>query len=197
MADVRRRRRPAAPPPLVLREADRADAVLLARLIRRAFATVAARQGITRAAWPSFAAFTPASRVRELMDAGFRYVILEDGGRPVGCVCMRRLDPDPSLSPDTRGAAGWPVLARTVHVRHLAVLPEARGRGLGGRLLAHVVSRARRCRARRVTLGIVGPDKELQSWYARRGFQVLETASYNDLPCTVTWMVRNLGGTRA
>lgn len=180
-----------------IRPATRDDAVRLARLIRRAFAPVARRFGFTRANWAGHAAFTGARQVRRLMDAGFRYLVCESSGRWVGCVAYARRAPDPRRPGAVRGAAGRAVRVRTVHVRHLAVEPAWQGGGIGRMLMEAVEQRGRRWGARRVTLGIAAPDRRLGAWYVRRGFAVIETSAYNDLPCKVTWMSKRLVPRRA
>ena len=176
-----------------IREATRDEADLLARLIRDAFRTVADRFGFTPETWPKHAAFTPPERIVQLMDEGFRYFILRQSGRPCGCIALRRISPDPSRPCDARPrAAGRPVEVETVHLRHLAVLPAHRGRGLGQALLEHAIAEARRLGACRMTLGIVADDLPLRHWYERRGFTVTGTESYDGMPCLVTWMAMTL-----
>lgn len=158
----------------MIREATAEDVDLLVRLIREAFATVAARFAITPANWPRHSSNISPERVREMMAEGHRYFVLEDGGEPRGCVALRRDD------------------AETVHLRHLGVVPAARGRGLGRALLAHALTEARRLGARRATLGILAPDADLRAWYERHGFTVTETKTWPDIPIDVTFMARDL-----
>ena len=172
-----------------LRLATRDDAPLLAALVRDAFRPVAEEFGFTPENWPRHASFTPPERILELMDDGHRYVILECGGAPCGCIAYRYVASDPSAPPDARPrVAGRPVEAATLHLRHLGVVPAWRGRGLGRALLEHAVAEGRRLGARQVTLGIAAVDLSLQHWYERRGFTLTETLPYDGMPCQVTWM---------
>ncbi len=160
-----------------IRQARREEAVLLARLIRRAFATSARRMRMTRRTWPGHAAWTPAARVRTLMDEGFRYWILEEGGEARGCV-----------------ASAWRPEKSAMHVRHLAVLPRWRRRGFGRRLMARVVADARRRGAPRVTLGIAATDRGLRRWYERLGFAVSETRAWKGMPVRVAFLTMEFAG---
>jgi len=85
-----------------------------------------------------------------------RFLVLEEAGRIVGCA---------SLEPYGAGLA---------EIRSLAVDPEARGHGLGARLLAHALRVAKRRKISRVFAVTHAPE-----FFGRQGFL---TASRWDLP---------------
>ncbi|KDN86442.1 GNAT family N-acetyltransferase [Kitasatospora cheerisanensis] len=67
-------------------------------------------------------------------------------------------------------------LASNAHVRQiqgLALLPQARGRGVGDALLAAACDAARAAGARRLTLRVLGHNAPARRLYERNGFEVL------------------------
>jgi N-acetylglutamate synthase-like GNAT family acetyltransferase len=154
----------------IIREATREDAALLLRLIRESFETVYQRFDLRPEKWPGHAANKTPAWILEAMDNAQRFFILEESGEPCGCVALEI------------GEGG------TAHLRRLAVLPAFRRRGFGRRLVDHVLAQARRLAARRVVLGIVAANMELQQWYERQGFAVTDRKRYDEVPFEVTHM---------
>lgn len=158
-----------------IREAGREDAATVLGLIQGAFQTVYDRLGLTPAGWPYHAANLKPEAILRNMDEGWRYWVLESPAGPCGCVGLDVPEPG------------------TVKVRRLAVLPSHRHRGLGRRLVDHVLSEARRMGARRAILAMFGDDPDLQHWYERMGFRVTETKAHDGVPVLITHMALDLG----
>lgn len=157
-----------------IREAARCDAPLLVRLLHVAFAAQAERFGITPENWPHYASNITAERIAEKIDSGTRYFLLRASGEVIGCVGMEPREAD------------------AVHVRHLAVLPAYRGKGRGGALVAHALAEGRRLGARRMTLGLLAANADLEGWYRRRGFEVTGKKPFEGVPFPITLMARDL-----
>ncbi len=62
-----------------------------------------------------------------------------------------------------------------LHINNLAVRPEHRGRGMGTRLLDHILREASRAGARWATLEVRRSNEGARRLYARLGFQVSGT----------------------
>jgi len=80
------------------------------------------------------------------------------------------------------GLQGY-VIARAVageaEILNLAVAPEVRGRGLGGRLLDAMLDLLRRAKVREVFLEVRRGNAPAQALYASRGFEVVgQRANY-------------------
>lgn len=60
------------------------------------------------------------------------------------------------------------------HFSLFAVDPDAQGRGIGGRLLHTVESRARQLSFTELALSMAEPDHDLARFYANRGFRFIE-----------------------
>jgi len=80
------------------------------------------------------------------------FLVARHGGRPVGCGAVRRLD------------------AGTVEIKRMYVAAEARGRGLGGRILAALEAEARRLGADTLVLETGDRQPEAVALYTRAGF---------------------------
>jgi putative acetyltransferase len=84
-------------------------------------------------------------------------------GRPIGCGAVRRLD------------------AETAEIKRMYVAPEARGRGLAGRILAQLEVEARRLGAVRLVLEMGERQPEAGALYARSGFTPIPR--YGEFAC--------------
>lgn len=134
------------------------------------FGTEVAAYGITAENTPSNPAFWGDSVIPALVARGFELFAVEAEGRIVGC----------GFAGPSRGHPGSWML------RHLAVLPEARHRGVGEALVAEAARRARAGDASVLRIGIVAENLRLSQWYRRLGFVTTEAGlQYPGLPFTV------------
>ena len=91
-------------------------------------------------------------------------VARDSGGRPVGCVALRRREEE-------------------YEIKRMYVRPEARGTGLADRLLEVVERRARRFGAGRVKLETGTAQPEAMAVYERNGYYPIEPfGDYKDSP---------------
>jgi GNAT superfamily N-acetyltransferase len=86
-------------------------------------------------------------------------LLARDGERALGHLVGRVLEPD-TLRPGTRVAV----------LESMRVVPEARGRGVGGRLVAAFFDWARECGAVRASVTAYTANEGAQRFYARHGF---------------------------
>jgi putative acetyltransferase len=80
------------------------------------------------------------------------FLVARLAGRPIGCGAVRRLDD------------------HTVEIKRMFVAPEARGRGVGGRILAALEAEARRLGASKLVLETGHEQPEAVALYTRAGF---------------------------
>jgi|GEM_PF-2401433 len=104
----------------MIREMTAEEVPLAARIIRRAFATVAEEFGLTRENYPTHPSFLTEERLLGEIARGLHLFILEEDGSPACMVGLRRLEDG------------------TTALERLAVLPEHRHRGCGVRLVEFV-----------------------------------------------------------
>ena len=138
---------------VVIRGIGREDLPVCADLIRRSFLTVADDLGLTPENAPRFTAFavTEDRLLRQMTEEHRLMFGAEEGGVLCG-YCSVCLTGD-----------------GTCELGNLAVLPEYRHRGIGGRLLAHAVAAARQAGCRVMNIGIVEENTVLRRWYERCG----------------------------
>ena len=87
-----------------------------------------------------------------------RIYVARDGADPIAMVSLLY-----SVSTAEGGKAAW--------LEDLVVLPDRRGRGIGGRLLEHVAAQARADGVLRITLLTDPGNERAQALYRRHGFE--------------------------
>ena len=164
----------------MIRKAERGDLAACAALIRKSFMTVAEQLGLTEDNAPRFTAFsvTP-ERLERQMDEGRPMFVCEEDGVLCG-YCSLLLGQDGECE-----------------LNNLAVLPEFRHRGIGGRLLARAVSAAEDAGCTVMNIGIVEENRTLRQWYERCGAVHCGTAKFDFFPFTCGYMKIGLRGAAA
>ena len=157
-----------------IRVADKEDAARLAEIIRTAYATVAARFGLTPENCPKHPSNCTPEWVQGDMDRGVVYYILESGSRAVGCAALEKANPE------------------TCYLERLAVIPEKRKAGLGHRLVDYFLKQAAAQGFRTVGIGIIAEQRDLKSWYQEQGFVETGKKSFAHLPFDVAFMERHI-----
>ena len=157
----------------MIRKAERSDLSVCAGVIRNSFRTVADEFGFTEENAPRFTAFaTTEERLVWQMDTERRLMYLdEEDGVVRGYYSLRLLDPG------------------ECELGNLAVLPEYRHGGIGGRLLEHAKETARAQRCGVMRLGIVEENTVLRKWYERYGAVHTGTEKFDFFPFTCGYMM--------
>jgi ribosomal protein S18 acetylase RimI-like enzyme len=130
-------------------------------VLHSAFATGTSEFGITAQNTPSNPAFWDEGEITRVVARSNQLFALEEDGRILGCAFT-----GPSRSRE-----------RTWVLRHLAVLPDARRRGLGEALVGEAARRAVRGGASVLRIGIVAANTRLSDWYHRLGFVTVESGT--------------------
>jgi GNAT superfamily N-acetyltransferase len=157
-------------PPEAIQPAGEPDGDVLAEVIRRAYTDVAVRFGLTPGNCPRHPSNCTAAWIREDCARGVRYFLLAGPGGALGCVALEQADEE------------------TWYLERLAVLPHARRRGRGRRLVDHALERARIGGARVVSIGLIAEQADLKAWYQRQGFSETGNKVFAHLPFAVTFM---------
>ena len=152
-----------------IREVFPREAGTVSGIVRRANVPVAQRFGLDRDNAPSHPSFCTPEWIGSAMDRGERYFVAELSGLPAGCVAYEEA-------------------ASQAYMNRLAVLPDFQGRGLGRRLVEHVISLARRDGKKKVGIGIIKANLLLKNWYATLGFVPSDTRTFDHLPFDVQLM---------
>jgi ribosomal protein S18 acetylase RimI-like enzyme len=152
-----------------------ADAATIARIVSASNRDVALAFGLDADNCPKHPSFCTPARVDADLQRGETYFLLAQGGDPVACVAYE--------TPN----------AEVAYLNRLSVLPAARRQGLGERLVAHILERARSDARKTVSIGVIGEHAALQDWYRKQGFSDGETKRFPHLPFSVKYMACAVG----
>lgn len=151
-------------------EVNREDIPECAEIIRRSFITVAEEMGLTKENAPTNPAFIEDSKLMEGLNAGIKMFGIKNSGRLVGFMALEKND-------DT-----------TYYLEKLAVLPEVRHLGYGGRFISYAVDYVKKAGGSNISIGIIYENKRLLKWYMKNGFIETGTKVFPHLPFTVCFM---------
>jgi N-acetylglutamate synthase-like GNAT family acetyltransferase len=155
---------------MIIRDANEADIDTLVTLLRNSFSDVAQRFGLTIENCPKNLAFCTKQRIKNDLNTGLRYYILEKDGQPYGCVAIEKASPD------------------VCYLQRLAVLPQYRRKGYGKLLVNHIFEQAGKIGAQKVEIGVISEDTKLKNWYKQFGFVQKGTKKFDHLPFIVAFM---------
>ena len=153
-----------------IREAHSTDVSLVSGLIRESFRDVARRFGLTLENCPKHPSNCTDEWIENDFARGVTYYIVESNRMAVGCVALEKAN------------------SGLCYLERLGVLPRARRKGFGRRLVDHVIFQANLHGAKQLNIGIIADDTELKRWYQGIGFVEVETKKFEHLPFLVTFM---------
>ena len=153
-----------------IREACTTDAATIAMLVSQSNRDGAQQFGLNADNCPKHPSFCQAGWVEGDFARGERYFILEEDSDPIACVAYET----PS--------------AGLAYLNRLSVLPGHRQRGLGARLVEHIIQLARAGAIHTISIGVIGEHTELQRWYKRLDFVAGEMKRFPHLPFSVMYM---------
>ena len=160
----------------MIRAVRREDIPACVKVIRKSFQTVADELGLTPDNAPRFTAFAATEeRLLWHFDAEHRtmFVYCENG-----VICGYY-----SLLPKENNEC---------ELNNLAVLPEYRHAGIGGKLLGHAFDTAGKMGFSAVEIGIVEENTILRKWYEANGAVHIGTKKYDFFPFTCGYMKKEL-----
>ncbi len=158
----------------IIRKANANDVSLLANLIRNSFQDVANRFKLTPQNCPKHPSNYTDQWVENDLKRGVIYYILEDNSEAAGCVALEKADDD------------------ICYLERLAVLPGKRQKGFGLALVNRIFSDAGAMGAKKISIGIIADDVELNRWYQKIGFIEGEKKTFQHLPFMVTFLSYDL-----
>jgi N-acetylglutamate synthase-like GNAT family acetyltransferase len=157
-----------------IQQAGFSDADILAFIISQANKEIADQYGLTLKNSPKHPSFYTKDRVLSDMERGEVYFLCQKGGANIGCVAFEQ--PQPGSS----------------YLNRLAVLPEYRHKGVGEKLVKHVLEHSISKNIKTVSIGIIAKHTVLKNWYLKFGFIEGETKMFDHLPFEVTFMTYEL-----
>ena len=160
----------------MIKEIEQKDLAECVQVIRESFATVAAEFNITEENAPRFTAFaTDERRLHWHLNGEHRpmFAYYADG-RIVGYYSLLMLE------------------NRECELNNLSVLPAYRHEGIGAKLLAHALEKAKEQDCVKMKLGIVEENQVLRRWYEKLGFVHVGTQKFEFFPFTCGYMEKEL-----
>lgn len=152
-------------------EASVTDAQMLANLISESNKDVAEQFGLNASNNPKHPSFCTKDWILSDFNRGVKYFVFRSEENNAGCVAFEH--PKPDLS----------------YLNRLSVLPQFRHRGIGKKLVEHVILFSRSKNIQFVKIGIIANHHRLKQWYQKLGFRETETKKFSHLPFEVTYMV--------
>jgi diamine N-acetyltransferase len=144
-------------------------------LLRAAFGTVAHEFGLTEANAPTNAAFTTIDNLRKHVQNGMALYGMFFDSKLVGCVAVKKSKAD----------------GLVFYLERLAVAPEERHRGYGGKLLAFAMAQIQERGGTTASIGLIDNNAELKEWYQSKGFAQHDCRRIGSLPFKVCFMSRS------
>ncbi|NOX34160.1 MAG: GNAT family N-acetyltransferase [Deltaproteobacteria bacterium] len=154
--------------------------VLIAALVSDANKDVASQFNLTNENAPKHPSFCTSDWIKEDFDRGVIYFIFERSNKPVGCVAFEA------------------PIQNVAYLNRLSVIPSARNRGIGNKLVLHHIHYSKKNAISKVSIGIIAQHTELKNWYKRIGFQSGETKQFEHLPfevCYMSYVIKKSHGT--
>ncbi len=145
-----------------------------AKVIRKAFRTVAVEFSLTRGNCPTSPAFVTIQQLRDLRDKGMKLFGLFQNDVQLGFVAI-----------EWAGDAVY-------YLEKLAVPPKYRHRGYGRKLVEFVLEYVKKNKGKKVSLGMIDESTVLKDWYKTLGFHETGTKKFDHLPFTVCFMEKSL-----
>jgi len=143
-------------------------------VLRKSFATVANRLGLTVENCPTNAAFIKEESLYEMKEKGIFMFGLFDGDEQVGFTALQK-------STDT-----------LFYLEKLAVIPEYRHKGYGKILMDFCFDYVRKLNGEKISIGIINENTVLKNWYSEYGFTETGTKDYPHLPFIVCFMEKSV-----
>ena len=159
---------------MIIRIASRKDAPLLAGIICRANKKIARQFGLTQENSPKHPSFCTQDWILSDFNRGEQYFLYETAGKALGCVAYESAEESLAF------------------LNRLAVLPDFQGKGIGTKLIFHIIDHARAQGKTRLSIGIIAANDRLKNWYETLGFIPLEIKKFKHLPFDVQFMAYHL-----
>jgi len=144
-------------------------------VIRNSFRTVAREFGLNQHNCPTHPSLISIEKLLELQLKAKLFGLFQND-RHVGFVATEKAD------------------GSIYYLDKLAVLPEYRHRGYGGKLVDFVSGYVKEHGGQKVSLGMINESIILKDWYKQLGFEETGTKTFEHLPFTVCFMDKSVSG---
>lgn len=153
-----------------IEQANEKDIDLLAKMVSESNKDVAELFNLNINNAPKHPSFCRPEWILSELERGQRYFIYTDEGIIMGCVAFEQPDEN------------------TVYLNRLSVLPKHRKKGVGSKLVNHILSFSKEKRVTEVSIGIIAEHTQLIKWYQKLGFNRGAIQKFVHLPFDVLYM---------
>jgi ribosomal protein S18 acetylase RimI-like enzyme len=148
------------------------DFVVLAKLLNKAFGTVAKEFGLTKKNASTNSAFIKSDELKAQLTENREFYLYRDKDKIVGFVAIEK-----SLNEQD-----------TFYIEKLAVTPNYRHRGIGRILIDFASKRITELGGKRISIALINSNIVLKNWYLQQGYVECSIKKYEHLPFEVCFM---------
>jgi len=144
-------------------------------VIADSFRTVAVEFNLTKDNCPTHSSLVTLKQLNEMKRKGLKLFGLFEGDAQVGFVAVEKKK------------------HKVFNLEKLAVLPEHRHKGYGGKLVEFSEEYVKNTDGEKLSIGIINEHAVLKKWYEGKGFKETSVVKFEHLPFTVCFMEKTLG----
>jgi diamine N-acetyltransferase len=145
------------------------------KVIADSFQTVAVEFNLTKDNCPTHPSFVTMKHLNEMKRKGLKLFGLFEGDSQVGFAALEKKK------------------RKVYNLEKLAVLPEYRHKGYGGKLIEFAEGYVKNAEGEKLSIGIINEHTVLKKWYETKGFQETSVVKFEQLPFTVCFMEKTPG----
>lgn len=143
-------------------------------VIRESFQTAARDFNLTKDNCPTNAAFIKYDGLVGLKNSGAKFFGYFTANTQAGFVAVKKATDD------------------IFYVEKLAVIPGSRHKGYGAELMSFAEDYVRKCKGRKVSVGIINDNIKLKKWYSKLGYKEAGFREFDHLPFKVCFMDKDV-----
>jgi ribosomal protein S18 acetylase RimI-like enzyme len=152
------------------------DFVVLAKLLNKAFGTVAKEFGLTKKNASTNSAFIKSDELKVQLTENREFYSYKEDGKIVGFVALEK-----SLNEQD-----------TFYIEKLAVIPDYRHHGIGRLLIDFASKRIIELGGKRISIALINSNIVLKNWYLQQDYVECSIKKYEHLPFEVCFMEKNI-----
>ena len=145
------------------------------KVIADSFQTVAVELNLSKDNCPTHPSFVTLQQLNEMKRKGLKLFGLFENDMQIGFVAAEKKK------------------HKIYNIEKLAVLPEYRHKGYGGKLLGMTEDYVKNAGGEKLSIGIINEHTVLKKWYETKGFKETVVMKFEHLPFTVCFMEKTLG----
>jgi diamine N-acetyltransferase len=145
------------------------------KVVADSFQTVAVEFNLNKENCPTHPSLVTLKQLTEMKRKGVKLFGLFDGDAQIGFAAVEKKK------------------HKVYNLEKLAVLPEYRHKGYGGKLMEFAENYVKNTGGEKLSIGIINEHTVLKKWYEVKGFQETAITKFAHLPFTVCFMEKTIG----